>query len=123
MTPEQMIADLDTALEYGETIKIRRRVGASAAFVDVSCRARISGMDSEVLVSGVKQIASMVIISPTQIKAAVAATTWPGLAGGSPWPRVGDFIQQAVGGDRKIEAVVPVIIKDTVVRIEARVLG
>jgi hypothetical protein len=122
MTPEQMIADIDGALEYGETVTLRRRIGTTSAFVEIQCRVRISGMDSEILIAGVKQIASMVIMSPTSILAANPAS-WPGAAGNGMWPIKGDFIRQAVGGDRKIEAVVPVIVKDTVVRIEARVLG
>ena len=122
MTPPEMIADLDSALiEAGEAITLRRRVGATNAFVELACRAKVAGFASEVLVQGVKQTASTFIISPTAITAASA--TWPGAAGGDPWPRVGDFIRQSIGSDRKIEATRPRLAGDTVVRVEAKVLG
>lgn len=122
MTPAEMIADLDSALvEAGETITLRRRVGTTNVFVEVTCKAKVAGYASEVLVAGVKQTASTFIISPTEINAASA--TWPGAAGGGAWPRVGDFLKQSIGSDRKIEATRPILAGNTVVRVEAKVLG
>ncbi|MBX9911197.1 MAG: hypothetical protein K2Z25_21145 [Beijerinckiaceae bacterium] len=123
-TPAEIIAALDTSLaEHGEAILLRRRVGTGSTFVEVACRAKVAGYASEVLVQGIKQTASTFIISPTAITAAVTAGTWPGAAGGDTWPRVGDFIRQTIGGDRRIEATRPLMPGGQVVRIEAKVLG
>lgn len=123
-TPAEIIAALDTSLaEHGEAILLRRRVGTGSTFVEVACRAKVVGYASEVLVQGIKQTASTFIISPTAITAAVTAGTWPGAAGGDTWPRVGDFIRQTIGGDRRIEATRPLMPGGQVVRIEAKVLG
>lgn len=124
-TPAGHIARLDSSLrKHGETITIRRRIGTSlTAFVEVTCRAKVAGYADEVLVQGVKQTASTFIISPTEINAAATAGTWPGAAGGGAWPRVGDFLKQSIGSDRKIEATRPILAGNTVVRVEAKVLG
>jgi hypothetical protein len=115
---------LDSQLaEHGETITIRRRIGTTTAFVELTCKAKVAGYASEVLVAGVAQTASTFIISPTEINAAATAGTWPGAAGGDRWPKVGDFIRQSIGGDRKIEAARPLLSGNTPVRVEAKVLG
>lgn len=124
MTPAEAIAMLDSQLaEHGETITLRRRIGTTNAFVEVTCKAKVAGYASEVLVQGVKQTASTFIISPTEINAAATAGTWPGAAGGDRWPKVGDFIRQSIGGDRNIEATRPLLAGNTPVRIEAKVKG
>ncbi|KUL94321.1 hypothetical protein DK26_15010 [Bosea sp. WAO] len=124
-TPAGMIARLDASLaRRGEAVTVRRRVGpAPNVFVEVQCRAKVTGFNSEVLVAGVKQTASSIVMSPTQFQAAASAGTWPGAAGGGVWPKVGDFIRQADGRERKIEAGAPIVVGDVVVRIEAKVLG
>jgi hypothetical protein len=125
MTPAEAIASLDSQLaEHGETITLRRRIGTSTtAFVEVTCKAKVAGYASEVLVQDIKQTASTFIVSPTEINAAATAGAWPGAAGGDRWPKVGDFLRQSIGGDRKIEATRPILAGNTVVRVEAKVLG
>ena len=119
-----LVATLDRHLaSRGQDIVLKRRIGTTSTFATVTCRAKVAGFNSEVLIGGVKQTASDLVISPTAIEAAFTAGTWPGAAGGDPWPKVGDFIRQSIGGDRKIEATRPVIIDGQVVRIEAKVLG
>lgn len=123
-TPAEIIAALDTSLaEHAETITLRRRVGTTSTFVELTCKAKVAGYASEVLVQGIKQTASTFIISPTEINAAFAASTWPGAAGGDRWPRIGDSIRQSIGSDRKIEDARPKLAGNTVVRVEAKVLG
>lgn len=107
----------------GEAVTLRRRIGTGSTFVEVQCRGRVSGFDSQILISGVAQTASTVILSPTAIQAAIDAGTWPGAAGGPLWPRVGDFIRQVGGTDRKIEATAPQRVGDVVVRVPCKVLG
>lgn len=124
MSAARIIEALDRMLlTEGESIVLRRRIGTSAVFVEVTCRAKVSGFDSNILIGGVAQTASSLIISPTAINAAVTAGTWPGAAGGPVWPRVGDFIRQTGGADRKIEATTPQRVGDVVTRIPAKVLG
>jgi hypothetical protein len=117
-----LVARLDRQLATkGETVTLRRRIGTTNTFVEVSVRARLTGFRAEELVGPVKQTDSMFIMSPTQINA--ASGRWPGAAGGSVYPRIGDFIRSAGGSDRRIEAVQPVRIGDVIVRYEGRVLG
>ena len=123
-TPAEMIAALDASLaEHGEAITLRRRIGTGNTFVELACRAKVAGYASEILVAGIKQTASTFIISPTAITAAVTAGTWPGAAGGDTWPRNGDFIRQSIGSDREIKATRPLLAGNTIVRVEAKVLG
>jgi hypothetical protein len=123
-TPAEIIAALDASLaEHGEAIILRRRIGTGSTFVELACRAKVAGYASEVLVQGIKQTASTFIISPTEINAAATAGTWPGAAGGDRWPRIGDFIRQSIGSDRRIEDGRPKLAGNTVVRVEAKVLG
>lgn len=124
-SPAGITARLDAALaRRGEVVTVLRRVGtAPNVFVEVQCRAKVKGFDSQVLVADVKQSASTLIMSPTEIQAAATTGTWPGAAGGGIWPKVGDFIRQADGRDRQIEAGGPIRVDDVVVRIEVKVLG
>jgi hypothetical protein len=123
-TPAEIIAALDASLaEHGETITLRRRIGTGNTFVELTCKAKVAGYASEVLVGGVKQTASTFIISPSEINAAFAASTWPGAAGGDRWPKIGDFIRQSIGGDRKIEDARARLSGNAAVRIDAKVLG
>lgn len=122
--PSEIIAALDASLaEHGETITLRRRIGTGNTFAAVTCKAKVAGYASEVLVQGIKQTASTFIISPTEISVAVVGSIWPGAAGGDAWPKIGDYLKQSIGGDRKIEAARPILVGGVVVRIEAKVLG
>jgi len=124
MSAARIVEALDRMLvTEGEAITLRRRVGTGATFVEVQCRAKVTGFDSSILISGVAQTASSLIISPTAISSAVTAGTWPGAAGGPVWPRIGDFIKQVGGTDRKIEATAPQRVGDVIVRIPCKVLG
>lgn len=124
MSAARIIEALDRMLvTQGESILLRRRIGTGSTFVEVACRAKVTGFDSSILIGGVAQTASSLIISPTAINSAVIAGTWPGAAGGPVWPRVGDFIRQTGGADRKIEATTPQRVGDVVTRIPAKVLG
>lgn len=112
-------ARLDHSLaRAGQTVTLRRRVGTLNVFADVQIRARLSGYGAEELVGGVKQTNSKFIMSPNGLD----GTTWPGKAGGSLYPVIGDFLV-VDGRQRKIEAVQPVVIGGAVVRLEGRVLG
>ena len=123
-TPAEHIAYLDASLDRaGETITLRRRIGTGATFVEVTMRARLDGFRSQTLVGGVKQTFSDFIASPTQLNAAIAANTWPGAAGGGTALKIGDFLRSTGGVDRKIEAVQPVRIADTIVRWVGQVQG
>ncbi len=124
MTPQRMLANLDRHLaKAGQDVTLRRRIGTTDTFVEVVCRAKVEGFDSEVLIGGVKQTASTFIMSPSAISTANTAGLWPAAAGGGIWPVIGDLIDQGFGKGRKIEAVRPIIINGTVVRIGGKVLG
>jgi hypothetical protein len=119
--PFAMIQSLDRSLkDHGETVTLRRRVGNTSTFVELSCKAKVMGYASDTLIADIKQTFSTLILSPSEID---ASTTWPGAAGGSKWPRIGDFIKQSEGVDRKVEAVRTKSSGDSVVRIEMKVLG
>jgi hypothetical protein len=118
------IAALDRALaQDGETVLLRRRVGTSAVFVEITLKARLDGYRAETLIGDIKQTFSGFVFSPTAINAAVAAGTWPGAAAGGTLPKVGDFLRSVGGVDRKIEAVQPVRVGDVIVRFNGQVLG
>ncbi len=122
-TPAARIARLDASiLNHGEAVTLQRRIGTGATYAEVTTRAVVKGYQADELVGGIKQTDSMFIMSPTQINAAVAATTWPGAAPAGTWPKIGDFLV-IDGVQRKIEAVKPRKVGDVVVRIEGRVLG
>jgi hypothetical protein len=82
MTPEALIADLDSALlESGEDIRLQRLVtgpnNTQLVVSQVDCRARVRGVGNpSELVAGNTQLQSDVIISPTEI----SAKNWPGPA-------------------------------------------
>lgn len=112
---------LDKALATrGETVTLRRRIGTGSTFVDLPVRARVSGYKSEEVLGAVRITDSKFIMTPSQIVA--AAATWPGAAGGSQWPIIGDFLI-VQGRQRRIEQTQPVVIGDQIVRIEGRCAG
>lgn len=116
---ELEIADLDYSLALdGTTITLTR--GAAS----VVCAAFVRGLDRDDLVGSITQQEFKIIISPTQIDAAV----WPA-APNSPAPSVdpripikGDRITFA-GRARAIQNVLPIFIGAILVRIEMKVLG
>ncbi len=113
------IGRLDASLaRRGQTVALVRR--GNGVEVSLPVRIRLSGYNTDRLVSEVKTTDSKFIMSPTQILAGSA--TWPGAAGGSQWPVKGDYF--AVAGEplRKIEQALPIDING-VTRIEGRVSG
>lgn len=117
------IAALDRALARdGETVLLRRRIGTGSTYVEITLNARLDGYRSESLIGAVKQTHSAFVFSPTEINAAVAAGTWPGLAGGGNLPKNGDFIRSA-GVDRAIQSIAPVRVGNEIVRFDGQVLG
>lgn len=132
MSPDECIAALDRALgRDGETITLRRTAGSPRNLVnlDVDCPAFVRSwrLREQPLVGTLAQFDFVVTISPTPILAA----QWPGgtppMAAGLPaalvWlPRKNDKL--IVGGIvRSIEAVDPLAMNGTVVRIEMMTLG
>lgn len=118
------IAALDRALARdGETVLLRRRIGTGSTYVEVTLNARLDGYRSESLIGAVKQTHSAFVFSPTEINAAVAAGTWPGLAGGGNLPKNGDFIRSAGGVDRAIQSIAPARVGNEIVRFDGQVLG
>jgi len=116
---EQEIADLDFSLAAdGQTITLRR----GAASVD--CAAFVRDLNPNPLVDTLIQQEFRVIISPTQIDAAV----WPAGPDSPPAavdPRIpikGDTVMVA-GRKRTVQGVLPIFVADVMVRIEMKVLG
>lgn len=107
----------------GETVLLRRRIGTGSTFVEVTCRARLTGYQPEQLTGSITQAHSAFILGPQGINDAVIAGSWPGAAGGGFTPKVGDFIRSNGGADRRIEAIQPVRIGNEVFRYEGRILG
>ncbi|KQT57484.1 MULTISPECIES: hypothetical protein [unclassified Aureimonas] len=105
-------AALDRQLaKKGERVTLRRVLrGAPALSVNVLAFCR--GATPEELVAGVDQNATVVVLSPTEILAAA----WP-----AP-PVAGDEIIRQ-GQTRTITTATPVVIGETVVRYDLRVLG
>src|SRR5689334_11409864 len=103
-SPAKIIERLDASLaRRGETVQLLRRIGtAENEFVTITIRARLRGYEAKELVPPVKQTDSAFIFSPSVWNAAVAAAAWPAAGGGEALPRIGDFIRQATGRDRKI---------------------
>src|SRR3954464_11365478 len=120
-----LIDALDGALAaVGEDVVLRRIVGtgANVANIDVTCRAAVRSPTAQELRAGFVQTDSVVILSPTQIRAA----QWPG---GVPagtvhpeLPRKGDKLR-IQGRSRAVESVNPIFVAGELVRIELRVLG
>lgn len=127
MTPAKMIADLDAALaRAGTSVTLRRLTTPSATDLVVPASAR-SYMPEEIT-GGVKSGDEKIVVSPTGLDdpawvAAFAATG--GQSQAAPFdvspnlPKAGDkvIVNNRL---RSIEAVMPVRIADTVVRIEAQ---
>lgn len=107
----------------GETLLLRRRIGTGSTFVEVTCRARLTGYQPEQLTGSITQAHSAFIMGVQGIRDALTAGTWPGAAGGGNAPKVGDFLRSEGGADRRIEAIQPVRVAGVVVRYEGRVLG
>lgn len=120
MTPSAAIAMLDRQLlRHGQPVTLRRLTlvdGEQEAF-DCTCKAVVRQYQPAELVDGIIQGDSHVVLSPTDLSAAV----WPGV-GLPPVPRKGDRVVVA-GTARNIEAVVPFYIGTQVVRIECQVRG
>lgn len=120
-TPAARIARLDDALaRRGQGATLKRRIGTTAAYVDLPTRVRLTGYGTADLNGGVKVTDSKFIMSPTPIVAAGAA--WPGAAGGGTDVKIGDFIS-AEGRLRRVEQVDNIRIGDALVRIEGRISG
>jgi hypothetical protein len=115
LTPAQCIADLDEMLadRPGNTITLRRKIGA--AYVTVDCVAVENNVSDPQLAGNISQDAYTVIMSPTPL-ASWAVT--PNL----PNSNLGD--QALVQGRwRTIEAVNIKMMGDIPVRIELRAVG
>lgn len=126
-TAAEAIAELDDALALaGQDIVIRRPAGTSPSvtFKDVTVCAMVRSYSASELVNGMAQTDSKVIIGPTQI----ATAGWPVGESASAtvenpsMPRRNDKAVIA-GRTRNIEAVDPVYMGGTLVRIVMRVLG
>ena len=116
-----LVAALDRHLvSHGQSVTLRRRIGTGSTFVDLTIRARVSGYGTADLSAGIKVTDSAFVASPTPIITAGAA--WPGAAGGTQWPVIGDWLI-VNGRQRRIEQVQPVVIGDEVVRLEGRIAG
>lgn len=120
MTPAQAIAMLDRQLAaHGQPVALRRYVSGSETHVDLPLRGFVRGFKAEQVVGGVMASDSQFVLSPSGIASAVA---WPGAAGGDKAPVIGDFLV-VNSVERKIEAMQPVVIGETVVRYDGRILG
>lgn len=126
-SPQSLIADLDDALEVGQSIILRRLYGQAPNVVNVDSPplpAAVRSPDSEELAAGYAQTDSVVILSPTGL----AAAQWPGgelpsaSVANPAMPRKND---KAIfdGRVRNVELVKPFVIANVLVRIELRVLG
>jgi hypothetical protein len=76
MTPAQAIAALDRQLaKHGEDIVLRRRTGEppGETYSEVTCRARLDSIDNSQAPAGILLSQFSIIVSPTQINAAL----WP----------------------------------------------
>lgn len=113
------IADLDYSLDAdGQTITLTR----GAASVD--CAAFVRGLQGDPLTDTVRQQDFTVIISPTQIAAAVwpSAPDSPAAALDPSIPAKGDKVTIA-GRLYTAQSVLPIFIADTLVRINIKVKG
>jgi hypothetical protein len=113
--------DADLA-QFGETVTLKRRIGTGVSFVSLTCRASVrvwmSRKGNEPIGDGPAQIYNKVTFSPTDLNPQV----WPGAAGGSPYPAKGDFIV-VKGVAKAIEACNPIMVNDTLVRLDCLILG
>jgi len=118
MTPSATIKSLDGALAAGgQTVTLRK-----LPTTDVVCPAAVRGYQPQELTSNITQQDSKVILSPTQINAAI----WPGtqVPGQEdiriPSKNRGDLCQ-INGKFRTIQASVGIYVQDVLVRIELQV--
>jgi hypothetical protein len=114
------ISALNRALSRAsQSVTVKRRIGTTDAFVSVATTGRVTSFQPAQLSASITMNDSKVILSPSTFD---NARTWPGAAGGPRYPRKGD---QAVidGRPRQIENVWPVMIGETVVRLELQVKG
>jgi hypothetical protein len=122
-TPAEMIAVLDRQLaKNGADIVLRRRVGTSEVFREITLRGRITGQAPNPLAGSVKQVNRVFILSPTKLTAAILAGAWP-LDTGTPEPRQGDELRDAAGVSRRIETVEAQRPNGVAVRFDGQVLG
>lgn len=118
----RLIAALDRALALaGEDVILRRTVGdddASAVVYDVTCRARVDGIDNTINAAGLRVSEFNLIISPTQLS---NDETWPG----GIIPRVNSTDQVILRSEpaRTIVFVDPKVIGGELVRINLRCVG
>lgn len=126
MTPQQLIADLDTTLaDVGEVITIQRLVGTQEIITGVDCLAFVRGYSPDELVGTIMQNDKRIILSPSEIIAA----GWPG-PNSSATPTERDR-RVPIKGDRvvikgkkfNVEAAGGIYVRDELVRIEMQVRG
>lgn len=119
MTPAQTIAALNRQLAaHGTPVVLRRYQPGTDTPVDLLLRAFVRGFGPDQLVGGVKATDSKFILSPSGL----VSPTWPGAAGGDPFPTAGDFLV-VNGAERKIEAALPVMMAGEAVRFDGIILG
>lgn len=107
MTPAEMIADLDAALlRVGSTVKVRK---TNTAVGQVEVRARVRFYKPNEIVGIIQQGDSKVVLSPTGLEAF-----------GVP-PQNGFVVVD--GAPRRIILPNPIMVQNTLVRIELQVRG
>lgn len=124
--PSELIAALDATLDVGGSdLTLRRIVGTlpNVAYIDAKVRGSVRSSGTRELASGIAQAVSQIVLSPSGI----AAAQWPG--GSDPnapvdpaLPHRGDRVI-IEGRIRDVEAVNPIYIDGTLVRIDLEVLG
>lgn len=115
MTPATAIAALDRQLAaHGSTLVLRRYAAGSDSYADHALKGFVRGLKPAQLVGDVSPNDSTFILSPSSFP--------DGWAAGERWPVKGDFLITG-GRERKIEAIEPVQIGDTVVRFDGRIIG
>ena len=105
-------------VDYGQDVVLKRRVGTTAAYDEVTVRAHVSQFEPDELVAGITQQDTKVILSQAEILAA----GWPQTTGGSAWPRNGDFMV-INGAQRAVTAGAPHVTGALIVRLNATVRG
>ena len=123
---EQAIADLDDELaKTGQWIEFQRLTGTALIPFTARVRASVRPITAKEIIGNLKQDASKVIISPSEI----SRSGWPGpnssatpTAQDRQVPRAGDKAVIA-GKTRNIEVAKPIYYDDALVRIEMDVLG
>ncbi len=119
LTPVERRDRLDRALaEKGEDGVLRRRIGTGSSFVEVPCRVFLRGYKPEQMVGGLTQQDAQAVISASPI----LASTFPGAAGGTRWPKVNDLLL-VQGRSRNVQATATIFIGPEPVRIEMTVRG